>query len=362
MTRGAPMRVLVTGGAGFIGRHVVDALRGAGHQVRVVDAYVPEAHPTRPPPLPPDVEVIEGDLSVESVAVAAVDGVDAVSHHAAIVGRGREIQDAPRHVTCNDLATAVLLAVMERAGIGRLVLASSAVIYGESHYRCPVHGDVVPGPRAVADLDAGRFEPLCPRCGGPLVCSPVTEDARPDPRNVYAATKLAQEHLCAAWARECGGSVVALRYHNVYGADMPYESPYSGVASTFRSAVARGIAPRVFEDGGPRRDFIDVRDVALANLVALDRAEPGFRAYNVASGEPHTILEMAEALAEAGGGPPPVVTGAYRLGDVRHIVASPRRIMDELGWRPTVDFRTGMKEFARADMRGYPTRGHETAR
>jgi dTDP-L-rhamnose 4-epimerase len=351
------MRVLVTGGAGFIGRHVVKALLRAGHEVRVVDALVPEAHPTPPPPIPEGAEMLLGDLSVPAIAEEALDGVDAVSHHAAIVGRGREIQDSPRHVVCNDLATAVLLAAMERCGVARLVLASSAVIYGEGRYRCAQHDDVVPGPRAVADLDAGRFEPPCPVCGAALSWFAVTEDARPDPRNVYAATKLAQEHLCSAWARQTGGAVTALRYHNVYGADMPYESAYSGVASTFRSAVELGVAPKVFEDGGPRRDFIDVRDVAAANVTALTHGTPGFRTFNVASGDPHTILEMAVALAEAGNGPPPVVTGAYRLGDVRHIVASPARIMTEWGWRPRIDFATGMRDFSRAGMRGVPVTG-----
>ena len=166
------------------------------------------------------------------------------------------------------------------------------VVYGEGRYACAEHGVVRPPPRAPADLDAGRFEPPCPVCGAPLEPRAVPEDAPPDPRNVYAATKLAQEHLCASFARETGATVTALRYHNVYGPRMPRDTPYAGVASIFRSALAAGDAPRVFEDGGQRRDFVHVRDVARANLLALADATPG--AFNVASGTPRTVLDMAQ--------------------------------------------------------------------
>ena len=184
------------------------------------------------------------------------------------------------------------------------------------------------------------------------------DDPLDPPRNVYAVTKLAQEYLVSAWARESGGPAVALRYHNVYGPNMPYESPYSGVAAVFRSAVDRGEAPRVYEDGGPRRDFIHVRDIAAANVIALSREEPGYRAYNVASGEPRSIGELAAALAAAVGAPAPVVTGEYRIGDVRHIFASPDRLIAEFPWRPQVGFEPGMKEFATAPMRGVEQAGH----
>jgi len=229
------------------------------------------------------------------------------------------------------------------------------VVYGEGRYVCARHGVVRPGPRIVAALDAGRFEPPCPQCGEPLTAGLVGEDAPMDPRNVYAATKLAQEHLAAAWARSTGGRVAALRYHNVYGPGMPRDTPYAGVASLFRSALARGEAPRVFEDGGQRRDFVHVRDVAGANLAALDGVESlpegGLRAYNVGSGDPHTVGEMAGTLARACGGSKPVVTGEYRLGDVRHITASSQRLRDELGWKPQVTFAEGMAEFAVAPQR-----------
>ncbi len=302
-------------------------------------------------PLPGVTSVI-GDLRDAAVVANALRGVDAVCHQAAMVGLGVDFADAPNYAGTNDLGTAVLLAEMAQAHIRRLVLAGSMVVYGEGRYDCAAHGTVPAPPRRVADLDEGRFEPRCPSCGAELTPGPVTEDAPVDPRNVYAATKLHQEHLASAWARACGAVAVSLRYHNVYGPGLPRDTPYAGVAALFRSALARGEAPRVFEDGGQRRDFVHVTDVASANAAALaslaDREPGSFRAYNVGSGEIRTVGDLASALAAACGGPAPVVTGEYRLGDVRHITADSRRLRAELGWRPRVSFADGMAEFASA--------------
>ncbi|MEH0638361.1 NAD-dependent epimerase/dehydratase family protein [Streptomyces bottropensis] len=348
------MLILVTGGAGFIGSHVVTALTGAGHEVRVLDALLPAAHRVAPS-IPEGVDWRHADVRDGTAVADALRGVDAVCHQAAMVGLGKNFADAPEYVACNDLGTAVLLAAMAEAGVRRLVLAGSMVVYGEGRYECSRHGVVRPGPRRTADLEEGRFEPPCPSCGEPLAPGLVDEDAPVDPRNVYATTKLAQEHLAAAWARATTGRVAVLRYHNVYGPGMPRDTPYAGVASLFRSALARGEAPRVFEDGGQRRDFVHVRDVAAANLAGLDGVDVlpagGLRAFNVGSGDPHTVGEMAGALAEAYGGPGPVVTGEFRLGDVRHITASSRRLRAELGWKPATAFRDGMAEFAAAPLR-----------
>jgi dTDP-L-rhamnose 4-epimerase len=342
--------VLVTGGAGFIGSHVVSALLDAGHDVRVLDAFLPAAHRERPW-VDPRAQLIEGDVRDPAIAAGAVAGVDAVSHQAAMVGLGVDIGDIADYVAHNDLGTAVLLrALAARRFTGRLVLGSSMVIYGEGRYRCPEHGIVRPGPRRPDELTAGAFEPPCPECGRALGAERVPEDAPADPRNVYAATKLAQEHLCAAFARETGAGLTALRYHNVYGPRMPRDTPYAGVASIFRSAYAAGRAPRVFEDGGQRRDFVHVRDVARANLLALDGTEPG--TYNVASGQPRTVLDLARALGRAlPDAPEPVVTGEWRAGDVRHIVASPERAAARLGFRAQESFEAGVNEFARAPLR-----------
>jgi dTDP-L-rhamnose 4-epimerase len=345
--------ILVTGAAGFIGSHIVDALLEQGHAVRAVDALLPVAHGARPGYLNPGAEWIEGDLRDPAVAERAVAGVGTVCHQASMVGLGEDIGDIADYVAHNDFATAVLLRALACAGgAERVVLASSMVVYGEGRYRCAEHGVVAPGPRRTEALDAGDFEPPCPRCGAPLAPGTVDEDARPDPRSVYAATKVAQEHLCAAFARETGIPVTALRYHNVYGPRMPRDTPYAGVASIFRSALEAGRAPRVFEDGGQRRDFVHVRDVARANLCALLAPAPVPGAFNVASGTPHTVLEMASALAGAfDGAPRPVVTAEWRGGDVRHIVASAERAAGALGFRAREDFGAGMREFASAPLR-----------
>ncbi len=339
------MRVLVTGGAGFVGSHVVDALVEAGDEVVVLDR-------AEPPPGVGNREAryLAGDAREAQDWDRALAGVDAVSHQAARVGLGVDFADVGGYVDDNDAGTAAGLAVLHRVGFaGRLVLASSMVVYGEGRYRCPAHGVVRPGPRAPERLDSGRFEPPCPECGRDLDSEAVTEDAPADPRNVYAATKLLQEHLVAAYIREHpGATAVALRYHNVYGPRMPRDTPYAGVASIFRSAVAAGRAPEVFEDGAQTRDFVHVRDVARANVLALTApVVEAFVACNVASGTPHTVGELARALA-----PPalePVVTGRWRLGDVRHIVASPAGAADLLGFVAEVSFAAGMAEFAHAD-------------
>ena len=345
--------ILVTGAAGFIGSHIVDALVERGHDVRAVDALIPEAHAGRPDYLNPGAEWLIGDLREADVARAAVGNVTAVCHQASMVGLGADLGDIADYVGHNDLGTAVLLRELSHAGFGgRLVLASSMVVYGEGRYHCPRHGDVRPGPRSATALDAGRFEPPCPICGVPLESRTVPEDARLDPRSVYAATKVAQEHLCAAFAREAGVPVTALRYHNVYGPRMPRDTPYAGVASLFRSALEAGRPPRVFEDGGQRRDFIHVRDVARSNLAALLSPEPVPGAFNVASGTPRTVLDMARALARAfADASEPVVTGEWRGGDVRHIVASVEHAAEQLGFRAEEDFAEGMREFARAPLR-----------
>ncbi len=345
--------ILLTGGAGFIGSHIADALIAAGRRVRILDALLPTAHDGIPPGLNPAAEFVRGDVRDRATVALALDGVVAVCHQAAMVGLGVGVADLPDYVGCNDLGTAVLLAGMAAAKVERLVLASSMVVYGEGGYRCPRHGAVPAPPRRRTDLDAGRFDPRCPGCDAALTPEPVTEDAALDPRNTYAATKVAQEHLAAVWARVSGGSATALRYHNVYGPRMPRDTPYAGVAALFRSALEAGGVPRVFEDGRQRRDFVHVRDVARANVLAVQvPGKPGeLTAYNVACGTPRTVGDLAAALAAGWAGRSPVVTGEYRLGDVRHVVGAPGKARAELGFAAEVDFATGVREFARAPLR-----------
>jgi dTDP-L-rhamnose 4-epimerase len=346
------MRILVTGGAGFIASHVVDQLAGLGHDVRVLDRLHPKAHAARPGYLRDDVDYVEAGLEPAALD-AALEGVEAVSHQAAMVGLGESFADAPGYVRDNALGTAELLAAIHRrpGQIARLVLASSMVVYGEGGYRCAEHGSVRPAPRRPASLDAGRWEPPCPRCGADLEPVPVTEATPPDPRNVYAATKLHQEHLAFSSMQAGGPAVTALRYHNVYGPRMPRDTPYAGVASIFRSALAAGRPPRVFEDGRQQRDFIHVRDVARANVLALLSLEPVTGAFNIATGRPRSVRELAAALADAMDGPRPQVVGGWRAGDVRHVFASPALAEARLGFRARIGFGAGMAELATAPLR-----------
>lgn len=342
------MRVLVTGGAGFIGSHVTDAFVGAGHEVNVLDTA------DRGDDAAPGAEYHWGDVrDADAVRVAAA-GVDAVCHQAAMVGLGVDFADAPGYVSHNDTGTAVLLAVLhEQRFTGRIVLASSMVVYGEGQYRCRQDGVVRPGPRDPSRLERGDWEPHCPSCGTTLVPEAVPEEAPVDPRNVYAATKLHQEHLSTLFGREHGVPVTALRYHNVYGPRMPRDTPYAGVAAIFRSAVEAGRAPKVLEDGRQRRDFVHVCDVARANVLALTAVPPVVGPINVASGTPRTVLDLATAMSAASVHGPlaPEVVGGYRLGDVRHVFAATERAHRQLGFEAEMQFDDGVREFASAPLR-----------
>jgi dTDP-L-rhamnose 4-epimerase len=343
------VRVLLTGAAGFIGARAGVALADAGHEVVAIDAMLAAAHGPDAE-LPADVRRV--DVRDAAALAPLLKGVDVVCHQAAVVGAGVDAADAPSYGSHNDFATSVLLAEMFAANIQRLVLASSMVVYGQGRYSCAEHGPADPLPRTRTDLDAGIFEHRCPIGGEQLQWELVDEDAPLRPRSLYAASKVAQENYALAWAEATGGSVVALRYHNVYGPNMPRDTPYSGVAAIFRSELEAGDVPRVFEDGGQMRDFVHADDVAAANVAAVDAGLAGFSAFNVCSGRPISILEVATELCEARGDVLPLVTGQYRSGDVRHIVADPARAAELLGFRAVVDPRDGLRQFAYAPLRG----------
>ncbi len=352
------MKVLLTGAAGFIGSAIDRALTDGGHEVVGVDLMLANAHGGG---AHGRIEAPDGvhQLDVREAAspewAELLRGVDVVCHQAALVGAGVRVGDLPAYASHNDLGTAALLAAMHDAGLGRLVVASSMVVYGEGRYTCPEHGDQQPPPREVATLEAGDFENHCPTCGRQLEWALVPEDARLDPRSSYAASKLAQEHYASSWVRQAGAAAVALRYHNVYGPMMPRDTPYSGVAAMFRSSLERGEAPQVYEDGGQVRDFVHVDDVARANVLALESvlaAAPRFAAYNVCSGIPVTILDVATRVAEGTEHAiAPQVTGGFRTGDVRHVVASPALATSELGFTAAVHPDEGLRAFATAPLR-----------
>lgn len=344
-------RVLLTGAAGFIGSHIRSALTARGHDVVSVDGMVAAAH--GPGAVVPD-GVQLADLRTASM-IELLDGIDVVCHQAARVGAGVDARDAPDYAADNDLVTARLLAAMFETSCRRLVLASSMVVYGDGTYRDSSGQVVDPPPRAVADLDAGRFERYL--AGGEAAEWSLTpEDAPLAPRSYYAASKAAQESYCRAWSLETGGAVTALRYHNVYGPHMPRDTPYAGVAAIFRSQLENRQAPTVFEDGGQMRDFVHVSDIAAANVAAIERVasdsdDAQFEAFNICSGQPISIKEVATSLTTGIAGPAPVTTGRYRPGDVRHIVADPARAAATLGFRATIMPAHGLREFATAPLR-----------
>ncbi|HEY3841818.1 MAG TPA: NAD-dependent epimerase/dehydratase family protein [Acidimicrobiales bacterium] len=334
------MKVVVSGGAGFIGSHIVDQLVGASHEVVVIDR--------EPPAFPnPDATYFENDVRDPAVWRRALDAADAVCHQAARVGLGVRFSDVMDYVSDNDVGTASMLLAMDQLEFtGRIVLASSMVVYGDGAYSCRICGPVRPKERTSGRLAAGAFEPSCPACGGDLEPEVTTEGAPIDPRNVYAATKVHQEHVCFSYGRETGAPVIALRYHNVYGPRSPIDTPYSGVASIFVSSLKAGMAPQVFEDGGQRRDFIHVSDVARANVLALTAQRDVRGSFNIASGRPHTILDLATELWKVLGSsaPAPEVTGQWRLGDVRHILASPARAESALGFKARTTLSDGVAD------------------
>lgn len=331
----------MTGGAGFIGRPTVARLVRGGHDVTVLDSL--RSHRGIAPALP-GARLVVADVRDEAAVATTVREADAVVHLAAKVGLGVDLDDIADYVSTNDLGTAVVLRAAHHARVGHVVYASSMVVYGEGAYDCAVHGRVAPGPRRRTDLDAGVFDPRCPSCDQVLAPTVVTEDAPLDPRNVYAATKVHGEHLLRAWARETSGGGFALRFHNVYGPGMPRDTPYAGVASLFRSELAAGRAPRVFEDGRQRRDFVHVDDVAsaVARATTTRPAAGEVVPLNVGSGTVTTVGELAGALAGAVHGPAPRVTGEYRTGDVRHVTASSDRAAQVLGWRAEVALAAGL--------------------
>jgi dTDP-L-rhamnose 4-epimerase len=345
---------LVTGAAGFIGSAVMALLRESGHEVVALDAFIAQAH--RDTGHFRD-DVMRLDVRDEDALSGVLSGVDLVCHQAAMVGSGISAADLPEFARHNDLATATLLSAMATRHVAHLVLASSMVVYGDGRYTCSTHGERASTRRSLEDLREGRFDVRCPECGLAMSWGAVDENAPLSPRSGYAASKVAQEHYAAAWARQTGGRVVALRYHNVYGPGMPANTPYSGVAAMFRSALEQGQTPRVYEDGAQMRDFVHVHDVARANLHAIARCladEPdSFAAYNVCSGTPISIGQVARYVcAGLSMDRRPVVTGEFRPGDVRHIVASPLKALTQLGFHALVEPADGLARFARDPLRG----------
>jgi dTDP-L-rhamnose 4-epimerase len=329
------VKVLLTGGAGFIGRSTAGALSRAGAEVSVFDWALD----------------VRDDITALDRVCAVMQGCDAVVHLAAKVGLGVDLDDMDDYVRNNDLGTAIVLRAAATVGVRRLVYASSMVVYGEGAYECRRDGPIAPPPRTPEDLSAGRFDPRCPACGDYLIPRLVPESAPFDPRNTYAATKVHGEQLAGSWARETNASVAALRFHNVYGRGLPVDTPYAGVAALFRSRLIHGEPPLVYEDGKQRRNFVHVDDVAEAVVAATMADLPlgGCTAMNIGTDEIHTVGRMAELMSAAMGGPPPVTTGQYRLGDVRHITADSSKAARVLGWSSRIRLEDGIADLVHAE-------------
>lgn len=340
-------RILVTGGAGFIGSHLVDALLERGHEIRVLDALVEQVHHGAGPKLPASVQFLQGDVRDRALVDAALEGVEVVFHQAAEVGVGQSMYQIQRYVAGNTLATSVLLeALVERKGqVRKLIVASSMSIYGEGLYACRNCGPVAPPPRPVSQFEQRDWEVHCPTCGVDLVPIPTSESKPLAPTSVYAITKQDQEQLCLSvgWAYDL--PTVALRYFNVYGPRQALSNPYTGIAAIFGGRLLNGQPPLIFEDGRQTRDFTHVSDIVQANLKALESDRADFQSINVGTGRSTSVLQMAHLLADGlGVNVEPEVVGKFRTGDIRHCVADISRARDLLGYEPTVSLEQGIAQ------------------
>lgn len=340
--------VLITGGAGFIGRFVARRLIERGDHVRILDSLIDQVHPdrSRPAMLHPDAELIVGDVRDEGRVAAAVRGVDKVVHLAAEVGVGQSMYEVDRYTSVNDHGTAVLFQQLIHNPVKRVVVASSMSIYGEGLYRTAdgqLREDVTRGGRN----PDGSWDPLDEQ-GRPMVPVPTPETKKGALASVYAIGKFVQERLTLTLSPAYGMEGVALRLWNAYGPGQALSNPYTGVLAIFASRIHNGQGPMIFEDGQQRRDFVHVEDVARAFELALDKPEAAGGVFNIGSGEDRTVNDVARLLAEAMGRPEltPEIAGKARLGDIRHCIPDLTQARTVLGYQAQEDFREGLKELA----------------
>ncbi len=350
-------RILITGGAGFVGSHLADELLASGYRVRVLDNLSPQVHgpeKKRPSYLDREVELVVGDVRDADTLRRALVGVEAVFHFAAMVGVGQSMYQIERYTSVNQLGTAVLLEALAERRLARLVVASSMSIYGEGLYRRP-DGTLVPGSqRSLEQLKARDWEVRDP--DGALLCPvPTPETKQPELPSVYALSKYAQERMCLTVGQTYGIPTVALRFFNIYGPRQSLSNPYTGVLAIFASRFLNDRPPLVNEDGLQRRDFVHVRDVARACRLALEVADAAGRVFNIGSGQTTTILGVARRMADVLGKDSlqPVVTGEYRMGDVRHCFPDISLARQVLGYRPEITLEEGLVELA-AWLEGRP--------
>jgi dTDP-L-rhamnose 4-epimerase len=346
-----PRKILVTGGAGFVGSHLVDELVARGHEVRVLDNLDPQVHANTGRPrgyTNPDAEFILADVRDATAVDRALDGVDAVFHLAAAVGVAQSMYQIRHYVDANSLGGATLLQSLcdRKHRPEKLIVASSMSIYGEGAYRCDACGPVSPSLRSRAQMRAGLWEMLCPRCGTTVKPTPTAEDKPLAPTSIYAVTKRDHEDMFLCFGNSYGIPTVALRFFNIYGVRQSLSNPYTGAAAIFSSRLLNDNPPLIFEDGRQMRDLIHVSDIVAANLLALERGgENGGEVFNVGTGRATSILELATLVREGlGRGPEPQVLGKFREGDIRHCYADISRIRERLGFVPKVSLEEGMMD------------------
>jgi dTDP-L-rhamnose 4-epimerase len=342
-------RILITGGAGFIGSHVADLMLASGYEIRILDNLNAQVHgekAQRPAYLVKDAELIVGDVRDRAAVERALDGVNGVVHLAAAVGVGQSMYDIVSYVDVNEVGTAILLEALSKKPVERLVVASSMSIYGEGLARRAGDGFVNPEPRRMEQMKRGQWELLSGNEA--LEPIPTPESKPPSLSSVYALNKYAQEQMTLIVGKAYGMATVALRFFNVYGPRQALSNPYTGVLAIFGSRLINNHPPLVFEDGLQRRDFVHVRDVAQAVKLAYERERGIGRTFNVGSGQSRTILSIAEDLARVIGKPEikPHVTGKCRVGDIRHCFADISLARSELGYAPSVNFDEGLAELA----------------
>lgn len=340
--------VLITGGAGFVGSHLADALLARGDKVRIFDSLTPQVHPDgRPEYLDPGVELVRGDMRDIDAVSQSLRGIDTIVHLAAAVGVGQSMYEISNYMGANTQGTANLLqAILDsKAEICKLVVASSMSIYGEGKYLCHKCGEVSPPPRPLEQLKAKQWETLCPDCGRELTPLATDESKPLQCTSIYALSKKDQEEMTLLFGRTYGVPVVALRYFNIYGTRQALSNPYTGVAAIFASRLLNRRAPMIFEDGRQMRDFVSVHDVVQANLLAMERSDADGMALNIGSGSPISIADVAAELTDCLGEKIPVeITGKYRVGDIRHCFGDIAAARQVLGYQPRYQFADGIAE------------------
>ncbi len=344
-------KVLVTGGAGFIGSHLVDRLVELGHKVRVFDSLEPQVHGNSqsiPKYLNEECKFIEADIRNRKQLKEALEEIEVIFHQAAVVGVGQSMYQVHKYVEVNTLGTANLLDILvnEKHNVEKLIVASSMSVYGEGKYQCDNCGKVYPKLRSLEQLKRREWEMRCPLCGKSVEGIPTPEEKPLYPTSIYAISKRDQEEICLTTGRAYDIPTVALRYFNVYGPRQALSNPYTGVAAIFSARIKNRHNPIIFEDGLQSRDFIHVRDIVQANILAMEKEEANFEVFNVGMGRKLTILDMANILIKKLGKDElhPEIVSKYREGDIRHCYADITKIQRKLRYTPEVKFEDGISD------------------